>query len=332
MSDENKLDVLGMGNAMVDILANVTDEFLIENDVQKDAMNLVDAERSKYLYERIDVKKETSGGSLANSIHGLAKLGIKSGFIGKVTDDADGKIFSDDIRAAGVEYTTRYLPNDKGISTSKCIILLTPDATRSMNTYLGASGYITPFDVDEDMISRAEITYLEGYLFDKPEAKKAFKMIAEIAHKERKKIALTLSDKFCVERHHNDFAELIENYVDILFCNEDEIKALCKTEELPKTLPNCELIVITRGKKGAVIVSRNEYIEVAAEEGVKVVDLTGAGDGFAAGFLYGYVKKLPLEKCGKIAVAVASEVISQMGPRVEKDLLKVLKKKGLIEE
>jgi len=190
---EEKIDVLGIGNAMVDILAHVDDDFLAANGVEKDIMNLVSDEKSNEIYGNLKkVEKEISGGSVANTIYGLGKMGIKTGYIGKISNDRLGKVFAEDIRKAGVEYDTRPLSEERGIATSRCIILVTPDATRSMNTYLGASGYITPFDVDETMIRRADITYLEGYLFDKEEAKKAFKLAADIAHRAAKKIALSL--------------------------------------------------------------------------------------------------------------------------------------------
>ena len=321
---KDKIEVLAMGNAIVDMTAIVTDEFLTEHDVTKGIMHLVDSEKSNEIYKNIDVSNVSAGGSAANTIYSLAKLGVSSGFIGKISEDELGGMFEDSIKGVGVEYKTKPVSQDKEVSTSKCMVLITPDSERTMCTYLGASGHITAFDVDEEMIAKSEITYLEGYLFDGDETKKAFKMVADIAHKGGKKIALSLSDPFCVERHHKDLAEFIEKYVDILFCNEEEIKALCKSEDLPKTMPHCSLVIITRGDKGVVIISKDEYVEVPADTDVEVIDLNGAGDGFAAGFLYGYVKELPLKTCGEIGVAIASEVISTVGARPETDLTQLL--------
>jgi len=330
MSKE-ELDIVGIGNAIVDVFANVDENFLKENNIEKGIMTLISEADAEKIYGQIKPKKEISGGSVANTIFSLSQLNIKTGYIGKISDDKLGDTFTKEMRSAGTVYKTKPLLKEKEVSTSRCMVMVTPDADRTMCTYLGASSYITALDVDEDLIKSASITYLEGYLFDKEEAKKAFKYTAEIAHRVGKKIALSLSDPFCVKRHREEFLDLVENYVDILFANEEEIKALYNTDKIPTKMPHYDILVITRGAKGSVIASHSEYLEIEPQTNKgKVVDTTGAGDSYAAGFLYGYIKGMDLRKCGEIASVVAGEVVSQIGARPQRSLLKILEDKGLI--
>jgi sugar/nucleoside kinase (ribokinase family) len=315
------LGVVAVGNALVDVLAQTTDAFINEqhkkHGMQKGAMTLIDEVRAVELYSEMGAGTETSGGSAANTMAGFASFGGKGGFIGKVADDVLGKVFQHDIRALGVKFET--IPLAIGAPTGRCLILVTPDAHRTMNTFLGASVELGSKDIDEDLIASAQITYLEGYLFDRDQAKQAFETAAEYAHKAGRKVALTLSDPFCVGRHREDFVNLVENHVDILFANEQEIKSLYEQDDFEKALEhvsgNCEIAVVTRSEKGAVILSNGKRINIAAAPVDKVLDTTGAGDQFAAGFLYGLTEGMDLEKCGKLGAIAAAEVISHIGPR-----------------
>lgn len=323
------LDVAAVGNAIVDVLSQTDDDFLDEIGVAKGAMTLVGAPEAEKLYGRIGAATECSGGSAANTVVGVALLGGRAGFIGKVRDDQLGQIFRHDIRAVGVEFDTPAAAS--GPSTARCLVLVTPDAQRTMQTFLGAAGQLNPDDVDADMIRRAGVTYLEGYLFDPPPAKKAFEHAAALAHGAGKRVALTLSDPFCVDRHRDDFQKLIVDHIDILFANESEITSLYKVNDFDSALQivrdQCEIAVLTRSEKGAVIVSEGEMHVIDAEPVARVVDTTGAGDLFAAGFLFGYTHGLGLATAGRIGAICAAEVISHFGARPATSLADLVQQK-----
>ncbi|MCE7887862.1 MAG: adenosine kinase [Alphaproteobacteria bacterium PRO2] len=316
-----KLGVVAVGNALVDVLSQATDNFIAaqkkKHGMEKGAMTLIDEPRAVELYSEMGPGIETSGGSAANTMAGFASFGGKGGFIGKVANDKLGQTFQHDIRAQGVTFTT--VPLAIGAPTGRCLILVTPDAQRTMNTFLGASVELNEDDIDEKLVASAQVTYLEGYLFDREQAKRAFVRAADAAHDAGQRVALTLSDPFCVDRHRGDFRKLVENHIDILFANEDEIISLYQTknfEQAAATVKDkCEIAVLTRSEKGAVVLGRGEQIAVPAAPVAKIVDTTGAGDQFAAGFLYGFTEKMPLEKCAKLGAAAAAEVIGHIGPR-----------------
>ena len=318
---ETKYGVVAVGNALVDVISQVDESFIAEQQkehgMEKGAMTLIDELRAVDLYTQMPKGTETSGGSAANTMAGFASFGGQGAFIGKVADDELGKTYKSDITSLGVSYETA--PLALGNHTGRCMILVTPDADRTMNTFLGASVELSPIDIDADLIASAQITYLEGYLFDRDQAKAAFIRAGELAHENGHKLALTLSDPFCVDRHRHDFLQLVENHVDILFANEDEIKSLFLQENFDDAISaisdHVEIAAITRGDKGAVIISNGKKIEVAAQPVENVVDTTGAGDQFAAGFLYGLTEGKSLEECGKLGVIAAAEVISHIGPR-----------------
>ncbi|MGZ8401245.1 MAG: adenosine kinase, partial [Methyloceanibacter sp.] len=284
------------------------------------------------LYEAMGPAVERSGGSVANSIAGLASFGAKSGFIGRVAADQFGGIFRHDIRSLGVAYDT--LPAADGAPTARCLILVTPDGERTMNTFLGASVDFTPEDLDRDLIGAAKIVYLEGYLFDRPEAKAAFRDAARAAKAAGAKVALTLSDAFCVDRHRDDFKSLVREDADIVFANEKEITALYQVnsfeEAADAALQDCEMAVLTRSEAGSVIVAAGETIEIEAEPVGRVVDLTGAGDLYAAGFLYGLTHGAKLPVCGRLGSLAAAEAIGHIGARPEISLHELAKENGLI--
>lgn len=312
--------VTAIGNAIVDILAPTTEEFIASQaqfGMQRGAMSLISAERAKELYGLIGPATEMSGGSAGNTMACFASFGGKGAYIGKVADDQLGKVFAHDTRAIGVHFDTPPLAGGK--PTAVCIILVTPDAQRTMNTFLGASTQITEDDVNEDLIANSQITYLEGYLFDEPVAKAAFFKAAEFAKKHNRKLAVTLSDTFCVVRHRDDFKTLIKDHVDILFANENELKELTQTGDTEKAIESirgqCEIIVVTLGEAGSVIVTKDETIRIAPITPKQLVDTTGAGDSYAAGFMFGLTEGKPLAECGRLGSLAASEVISHMGPR-----------------
>jgi sugar/nucleoside kinase (ribokinase family) len=326
--DNHQLDVVGIGNAIVDVLSKTDDAFLQNNSIHKGTMTLVDAVRSEALYAKMKAAVEVSGGSAANTIAAMASMGSRVGFIGKVARDQLGDVFRHDIRSAGVAFNTPPLEND--VPTARCMVMITPDAQRTMNTYLGACVWLTADDLDADMIREAQVTYLEGYLFDQDHAKQAFRKAATIARAAGRKVALTLSDPFCVERHREDFEDLIKNHIDILFANEQEIMALHRVEDFSKILPHCDLAVVTRSDKGSVIIGKHGVFEIKAEPVAKVVDTTGAGDLYAAGFLYGYTRKKSLAECGRIGSIAAAEIISQVGARADRNLAQLLRDKKVV--
>ena len=331
---EPKFGVVAVGNALVDVLAKTSEDFIAEqhkeHGMEKGSMTLIDEQRAVNLYGQMPPGTETSGGSAANTMAGFASFGGKGGFIGKIADDQLGKIFSHDIKSLGLTFDTT--PLAVGAPTGRCLIMVTPDAERTMNTFLGASVELSANDIDEDLIAQAKVTYLEGYLFDKEQAKAAFIAAAEAAHNSGHRVALSLSDPFCVDRHRSDFLRLVENHVDILFANEDEIKSLYMQESFDDAISavseNVEVAAITCGAKGAVIISKGQKIEISAESVEEVVDTTGAGDQFAAGFLYGFTEGKDLETCGRYGAIAAAEVISHIGPRPLVELSGLLQKKA----
>ena len=315
-------DVVGLGNAIVDVIAHAEDSFLAAEGMAKGGMTLIEAERAESLYARMGPAVEMSGGSAANTMAGIASLGGGAAFIGKVKDDQLGAIFAHDIRAAGVAFRTR--PARGGAPTARCLIFVTPDAQRTMNTYLGASVELGPEDVDEALIAAAQVTYLEGYLWDRPRAKDAFRKAARIAHEAGRQVALTLSDPFCVERHRAEFQELVRGPVDILFANEAEIRALWQVPDfgaaLSATRGLVQIAALTRSEKGSVVLSNGKTESVPAEPVQRVVDTTGAGDLFAAGFLHGLTQGRPPAEAARIGAIAAAEVIAHVGARPERPL------------
>lgn len=325
-------DVVGIGNAIVDVIARCDDAFLSNFGMDKGFMQLIDASRAREIYDAMGPATEQSGGSVANSIAGIASLGGQCGFVGRVAGDQLGAVFTHDIRSLGVAFETP--PSDVGLPTACCYILVTPDGERTMNTFLGASTELRPGDIDPDMIASAQVTYLEGYLFDKDEAKSAFNQAAVMAREAGRKVALSLSDAFCVERHREDFLNLVRGGVDILFANEAEITSLYQLNAFEDAAgavrAEAEIAVLTRSADGSVVISGNETIEVPAAPVGEVVDVTGAGDLYAAGFLYGLTHDMDLESCGRLGALAASEIISHVGARPEKDLKKLAKAAGLL--
>jgi sugar/nucleoside kinase (ribokinase family) len=315
------LGVVAVGNALVDVIAQTSEEFLSEQTekygIEKGTMALIDETRAVELYAQMGEGTETSGGSAANTMAGFASFGGKGGFIGKVADDELGKIFQNDIRSLGVQFDTQ--PLAMGAKTGRCLILVTPDAQRTMNTFLGASVELNGGDVDVDLIAQAKVTYLEGYLYDREQAKQAFVTAAEAAHNNGHRVSLTLSDPFCVDRHRHDFLGLVEKHVDILFANEEEIKSLYMQQDFEDAKSaiseHCEIAVLTRGDKGCVVIADGKEVALPAAPVANVVDTTGAGDQFAAGFLYGFTEGLGIEESAKLGILAASEVISHIGPR-----------------
>lgn len=313
-----EFDVVAIGNAIVDVLAKVDDEFLKKHSLAKGGMTLISEEESNSIYSDMPSATEISGGSAANTVAGVASFGGSAAFIGKVKNDQLGKIFEHDLNATGVYYKTPKA--ETGPRTANSLVSVTPDAQRTMATYLGATRYITPDDMDAELIANAKVTYLEGYLWDEAEAKAAIRKAIEIAKDDNRKISFSLSDTFCVERHKNEFIELIEDSVDILFCNEAEIMALMEEDDfdnaVKKIAGHCEIVAITRGAKGSIVIADELYV-IQAEKNLKVVDTTGAGDLYAGGFLYGYTQGFSPEKCGRLGTIAASEIIQHIGARPE---------------
>lgn len=324
-----KYDVVGIGNAIVDVLAHAEDSFLQSHGLIKGTMSLINSQTADKVYGEMEPALECSGGSVANTIAALALLGGRGAFIGKVCDDQLGAIFRKDIEALGVVFDSK--PSRYSASTARCLILVTPDAQRTMQTYLGACVELGPDDIDENLIAGAHITYLEGYLWDPPKAKEAFVKAAIVARKAGRKVALSLSDPFCVDRHRDDFIDLVDNHVDILFANEAEITSLYQVPNfdaaLQKVRGHCEIAALTRSAKGAVLISGGEVHVLDAEPLEKVVDTTGAGDAYAAGFLYGLTRGKNIYDCGRIGAVAAAEVIGHFGARPEVSLAKLVAKK-----
>ena len=326
-----KYDVAGIGNALVDVIANADDAFLNSENIQKGGMTLIDADRADTLYSRMGEAIESSGGSCANTIAGLASLGGKGAFFGKVKEDQLGQVFVNDITTLGVTFPAS-VAND-GAPTGRCLVLVTPDAQRSMSTYLGAAQNLTPDDIDEEVIKASAITYMEGYLWDQPSAKEAFLKAAKIARDAGRIVSLTLSDSFCVDRFRPEFQKLVKDEVDLLFANEAEILSLYEVssfdEALERVRKDCKFAALTRSELGAVIVADGDVHKVAAEKILKVVDTTGAGDLFAAGFLYGLARGYKPDHCGRLGVMAATEIISHYGPRPMVSLKELAVERGL---
>jgi len=330
MSDP-EFDVVGIGNAIVDVISRQDESFLTEWGIAKDAMNLIEAERADALTEVSHDAVITPGGSGANTIAGIASFGGRAAYIGKVADDALGEAFRQGMLEAGVPFTTA--PLQGGVATARSIIFVTPDGHRSMNTYLGASVEFSPDDVDAAQVRAGGILYLEGYLFDKTHAKAAFVHAAEIAHAAGRKVSLTLSDRFCVDRHRDSFRQLIRTQIDILFANQDELLSLYETDDFDTAIDmlrsETALAAVTRGAQGSVVIGGGDPIAIPAEKVSRLVDTTGAGDQYAAGFLHGVSRDLPLASCARLGHLAAAEVISHYGPRPEVSLRHLAAQAGL---
>ena len=327
-----KFDVLGIGNAIVDVIARAEEDFLTRQKMHKGGMALIDESRAESIYDAMGPAVEISGGSAANTIVGVAGFGGRGAFIGKVKDDELGRTFAHDIRAAGVAFDTP--PASDGPSTARCYVLVTPDGERTMNTYLGAAQDLHPNDVDPDAIGAAAITYLEGYLWDPPHAKDAFRKAATIAHGTGRKVALTLSDAFCVDRYRAEFIELIRTgTIDLVFANERELLSLYQTADYDTAVralrADARLAVVTRSEKGCVVVDKTDAIAVPASRVERVVDATGAGDLFAAGFLFGLARGRDHRTSARLGVLAATEVIQHIGARPEVSLKELARQNGL---
>jgi sugar/nucleoside kinase (ribokinase family) len=325
-------DVLGIGNAIVDVFARVEDGFLTSRNLTKGMMRLIDEPEAHELYGEMGPSTQVSGGSAANTIAGIASFGGKAAYFGKVKADQLGEIFAHDLKAQGVRFETRR-PAD-GPATARSLILITPDGERTMNTYLGASNNLAPADIEDDVVSGARVTYMEGYLWDRPSAREAFRHAAKLAHAAGRQTSLTLSDSFCVERHRDSFLDLIRGGIDILFANEKEITWLYQVcdfdDALQAVRKDCEIAALTRSEAGCVIVSGAEVHVVPAHPVARVIDATGAGDLFAAGFLYGHAQGKGLADCGRLGALAAAEVISHVGARPEVNLRDHAKAHGLL--
>lgn len=330
MSDR-RFDVVGIGNAIVDIIGQCDEEFLARHGAPKGHMRLIDIDTVTSLYADMGPAVEISGGSVANTMVGIASLGGRAAFIGKVAEDEFGAIFAHDIRSAGVHYETT--PSSSGIPTARCLVLVTPDGERTMNTFLGVSPHLNRGEVDPEVIRSAGIVFLEGYLFDRPEAKDAFRQAAEIAAAAGRKVALSLSDSFCVDRHREEFLALVRTNVDILIANESEITSLYQVRTFDEAVrlaqADTHLAVLTRSAKGSVICARGqEPIHVEAERVDSVVDVTGAGDLYAAGFLHGLATGCSIEAAGRLGSLAAAEIISHFGARPQQSLAALARMNG----
>jgi sugar/nucleoside kinase (ribokinase family) len=315
-------DVVGIGNALVDVITQADDAFLQSERLVKGSMTLIETERAVSLYSAMGSGIEMSGGSAANTMTGVASFGGKACYIGKVSDDDLGNVFGHDMRAVGVAFPNK-LATD-GVPTGRCLIVVTPDAQRTLNTYLGVSSLLGPADVDEEVVASGKVLYMEGYLWDRDEAKAAYRKAAQAAHKAGRLVSLTLSDSFCVDRHRDGFRSLVKDDVDILFGNEDELLSLYEVSSFDDAVravrADCQLAAITRGASGSVVITHDDVIEVPAEPCHEVVDTTGAGDLYAAGFLFGLTHDLSLAECGRLGSVAASEVIGHVGARPSEDL------------
>jgi len=329
----SQYDVLCIGNAIVDIIAQCDDAFLTGNGIIKGAMNLIDAERANLLYSRMGPAMEASGGCAGNTAAGIASLGGRAAFFGKVSNDLLGGIYAHDIRAQGVAFDTKPLKGEP--PTARSMIFVTPDGERSMNTYLGACVELGPEDVEPEKASGAKVTYFEGYLWDPPRAKEAIRLTAGHAHKAGREVSMTLSDSFCVDRYRGEFLDLMRSgTVNIVFANDHEIKSLYETSSFETALDlirkDCKIAAVTRSEKGSVIVKGGETVWIEAMPIAELVDTTGAGDLYAAGFLYGYTAGLDLKHCGDLGSLAACLVIQQIGPRPRQNLRQEARRAGLI--
>jgi adenosine kinase len=328
-----RYDVLGLGNAIVDVLSRADDDFLAKQAMRKGSMSLIDEARAAEIYEVMGPAVEISGGSAANTIVGAAGFGARAAFIGRVKDDSLGNVFAHDIRAAGVAFDTA--PSAEGPSTGRCYVLVTPDGERTMHTFLGAAQDLHPRDIDEQAVASAAITYLEGYLWDPPHAKDAFRKAATVAHEAQRLVALSLSDAFCVDRWRDEFLHLLRaGTVDLLFCNEAELHSLYQTADFDTAVTalraDAKRAVVTRSAEGCIVVEGQQTLTVPAFPVETVVDTTGAGDLFAAGFLFGTARGLGDERAARLGALAAAEVISHIGARPEKPLAALAQQNGLL--
>ncbi len=327
-----KFQCTGIGNAIVDVIAEADEAFLEKEGIVKGAMNLIDAARAEELYSRMGPGKESSGGSAGNTMAGFASLGGKGAYIGKVSKDQLGDVFAHDIKATGIHFDTPV--STTGTPTARCLILVTSDAQRSMNTFLGSCVELGQADVDADLIKDSEVVYMEGYLYDPPEAQAAFQKASNLAHAADRKVAFTLSDAFCVGRHRDAFKAFASEHVDILFANETEILSLYETEDLDAAVTqvgkDCGCVAVTRSEKGSLVIQDGKVFEVPAAPVAKVVDTTGAGDLYAAGFLFGLTHGKSPADCGRLGSLAAAEVIAHYGARPETSLIDLAKEQGLL--
>jgi sugar/nucleoside kinase (ribokinase family) len=328
-----RYDILGIGNAIVDLIATAEDTFLIKESIQKGGMTLIDEARAEHLYKVMGPATVTSGGSAGNTMAGIASFGARGAYIGKVRNDELGRLFSHDIKAIGVDFPTSLATT--GATTARCMIFVTPDSERSMNTYLGACQQLSPDDVDQATVEASKVTYLEGYLWDPPAAKDAFRKASQIAHAAGREVALTLSDSFCVDRYRAEFLELMRSgVVDIVFANEAELKSLYTTADFDSAVAairkDVGLAVVTRSELGAMAITRNETVSVPAFPVERLVDTTGAGDLFAAGYLFGHTSGQDHRASLRLGALAAAEVISHLGPRPLKPLRQLAVDNGLL--
>ena len=324
---DKTVDLIGLGNAIVDILVNIEDEFLEINNLDKGSMNLINFDESQRLLENCKVIKQISGGSSANTVVCLGELGNNVQFIGRVKNDKFGNFFSSDIKKSKVIFNTPH--TTEGASTANSIILITPDAQRTMCTFLGASVEFEPNDIDFSVLKESKYLYLEGYLWDSELAKNAFLKAAQVAKQSNTKIILSLSDSFCVDRHRESFLELIDEYVDIIFCNESEVLSLLKKDKLANCQKDisslCELVVVTLGSKGSLIFRKNDIEVIKSVNKGKVIDTTGAGDIYAGGFIHGLINNYSLKKCGELGSICAGHIITQLGSRSDFDFKELIR-------
>jgi sugar/nucleoside kinase (ribokinase family) len=322
---EPDFEVLGIGNALVDVISTVDDAFIEAHDFPHGATTMVDVDRVEAVYADLPPAQEISGGSCANTIAGLASFGSSVAFVGRVRDDQLGKVYTHDLRSLGVHFDVS--PATAGPATGRCLVMVTPDAQRTQCTYLGASTFIGPEDVDPALVARAQITYLEGYLWDQPAAKEAIRHAAASARDGRRLVSLTLSDPFCVDRHRSEFRTLVEREIDVLFANEAEISSLYEVSDFDDALQrvrrHCQVAALTRGERGSVVIAGDEVHVVDAYPVDRLVDTTGAGDQYAAGFLHGLTRGHDLATCGRLGAAAAAEVISHFGARPAVSLAKL---------
>ncbi len=325
MSNAGDIDVIAIGNALVDVIAHEDDDFLAEFGLTKGTMHLIDEARAQVLYEAMGPGIQVSGGAAANTAVGVASFGGSAHYVGKVTADELGEVFGEHLRSTGVGYDTPALAG--GPPTGRCLILVTPDAQRTMNTFLGASVVLGPDDVDEALIARGTILFLEGYLFDPPAAQEAFRVAARMSHGAGRSVALSLCDPFCVDRHREAFRSLVEEHVDVLFANESEICSLYEVDDFDDALRRvrgvCEIAALTRSERGSLVVTRDDVHVVDAVPVERLVDTTGAGDLYAAGFLYGLSHGHDLPSCGRLGSLAAAEVISHVGARPATSLAEI---------
>jgi sugar/nucleoside kinase (ribokinase family) len=324
-------DVVGIGNAIVDVIAHADDAFLAREGLVKGTMTLVDAPRAEALYQLMGPAVEISGGSVGNTMAGLASLGGTGAFIGKVRDDFLGEVYRHDITTVGIRFDTPAATSGPG--TARCLVLVSPDGQRTMGTFLGASADLGPADIDPDVVVAGQVTYIEGYLFDPPQAQEALRRAAAIAHAAGRKVALSLSDPFCVGRHRNAFRDLVDGHIDVLFANEIEICSLYETADFAAAAAavrgRVAIAALTRSAEGSVILADGAEHAIAAAPVARIVDTTGAGDLYAAGFLYGLTRNRPLPTCGGIGSLCAAEIISHVGARSETSLSRLVAEAGL---